>query len=151
MICNIHTELRSDARQKLLLSYTMVENGKKHRQNSHLIIHCPTSEGVSERANGRASGPVLQSVFLTVFDRSVIQDPLPLRLHRPDHLTLSICFRASTRESMSEEKELIFTTTSPSCKLPSIAARLWEKNMEESIWIRSHRQQSPWPRYNFKT
>ena len=28
--------------------YTMVENGKKHRQNSHLIIHCPTSEGVSE-------------------------------------------------------------------------------------------------------
>ena len=33
---------------------TMVENGKKDRQNSHLIIHCPTSEGVSEvseRAN----------------------------------------------------------------------------------------------------
>ena len=33
---------------------TMVENGKKHRQNSHLINHCPTSEGVSEvskRAN----------------------------------------------------------------------------------------------------
>ena len=33
---------------------TMVENGKKHRQNSHPIIHCPTSEGVSEvseRAN----------------------------------------------------------------------------------------------------
>ena len=26
----------------------MVENGKKHRQNSHPIIHCPTSEGVSE-------------------------------------------------------------------------------------------------------
>ena len=33
---------------------TMVENGKKHRQNSHLINHFPTSEGVSEvseRAN----------------------------------------------------------------------------------------------------
>ena len=33
---------------------TMVENRKKHRQNSHLTIHCPTSEGVSEvseRAN----------------------------------------------------------------------------------------------------
>ena len=32
----------------------MVENGKKHRQNSHLMNHCPTSEGVSEvseRAN----------------------------------------------------------------------------------------------------
>ena len=27
---------------------TMVENGKKRRQNSHLIIHCPTSEEVSE-------------------------------------------------------------------------------------------------------
>ena len=36
--------------------YTMVENGKKNRQNSHLIIHCPTSEGVSEvseRSGGR--------------------------------------------------------------------------------------------------
>ena len=35
-------------------SGTMVENRKKHRQNSHPIIHCPTSEGVSEvseRAN----------------------------------------------------------------------------------------------------
>ena len=33
---------------------TMVKNRKKHRQNSHPIIHCPTSEGVSEvseRAN----------------------------------------------------------------------------------------------------
>ena len=28
----------------------MVENGKKHRQNSHLINHCPTSEK-SEQAN----------------------------------------------------------------------------------------------------
>ena len=27
---------------------TMVENRIKHRQNSYLIIHCPTSEGVSE-------------------------------------------------------------------------------------------------------
>ena len=42
----------------------------------HLIIHFPTSEGVSEvsgaskRANGRASDPVLQSVFLAVFDHS---------------------------------------------------------------------------------
>ena len=47
----------------------MVENGKKHRQNIHLIIHCPMS-GASERANGRASGPVLQSVFLAIFDHS---------------------------------------------------------------------------------
>ena len=48
----------------------MGQNRKKHRQNSHLINHFPTSEGVSEvsgaseRANGRVSGPVLQSVFL---------------------------------------------------------------------------------------
>ena len=40
--------------------------------------HCPTSEGASEvsgaseRANGRASGPVLQSVFLAVFDHSAL-------------------------------------------------------------------------------
>ena len=27
---------------------TMVENRKKHRENSHPIIHFPTSEGVSE-------------------------------------------------------------------------------------------------------
>ena len=45
---------------------------KKNRKNSHLIIHCPTSEGLSEvsdesaRANGRVSSPVLQSVFLAV-------------------------------------------------------------------------------------
>ena len=32
-----------------LIGYcTMVENGKKHRQNSNLIIHCPTSEGANE-------------------------------------------------------------------------------------------------------
>ena len=30
---------------------TMVESRKKHRQNSHPIIHCPTSKGVSERVN----------------------------------------------------------------------------------------------------
>ena len=34
------------------------------------MIHFPTSEGVSEQANGRASGPVLLSVFLAVFDNS---------------------------------------------------------------------------------
>ena len=36
------------------LPCTMVEDGKKHRQNSHLIIHFLTNEGVSEvseRAN----------------------------------------------------------------------------------------------------
>ena len=61
---------------KCAVKFSMVENRKKHRQNSHPIIHCPTSEGVSEvsgaseRANGRASGPVLQSVFLAVIDHS---------------------------------------------------------------------------------
>ena len=30
---------------------TMVENKKKHRQNSHPIIHCLMSEEVSERGN----------------------------------------------------------------------------------------------------
>ena len=74
----------------------MVENGKKLRQNSHPIICCPTSErcersersggrerseqsgaservtGASERANGRASDPVVQSVFLAVIDHSEV-------------------------------------------------------------------------------
>ena len=40
--------------------------GKKHRINSH----SPTSEGVSERANRQASGPVLQSVFLAILAHS---------------------------------------------------------------------------------
>ena len=55
------------------LLYTMGQNRKKnHRINSLLIIYFPTSKGVSkvsgasERANGRASGPVLQSVFLVL-------------------------------------------------------------------------------------
>ena len=83
------------------LRYTMVENGKKHRQDSHPIINCPTSEGVSkvsevsERANkrsskrsrgrerseqsgtrmvGRARGPVQQSVFLAVINHSVVRE-----------------------------------------------------------------------------
>ena len=55
---------------------TVDQNRKKHRMNSHPIIHCPTSEGVSEvsgtseQANGRASGPVLQSVILLVLVHS---------------------------------------------------------------------------------
>ena len=43
--------------------FTMVENREKHRQNSHLIIPFPTSEGVSEvseRANERTDERVAQ-------------------------------------------------------------------------------------------
>ena len=43
----------------------MGQNREKHRMNSHPIIHCPTSEGVSE-----VSERVLQSVFLVVLARS---------------------------------------------------------------------------------
>ena len=75
---------------------TMVENRKKHRQNSHLINHCPTSERVSEWASQWAqrrarakravlskrtserckwtkerTGPVLQSVFFVILAHSV--------------------------------------------------------------------------------
>ena len=78
---------------------TMVENGKKDRQNIYLIIYFPTSEGVSKvseraservsaaegaseasspeqanefavRANGRASGPVFTSLSLFVPDHN---------------------------------------------------------------------------------
>ena len=77
----------------------MVENRKKHRQNSHLMINFLTSEGVSEvseraneraqlraqsgaskrvsgvsdQANRRASGLVLQSVFFAVLDHNVLR------------------------------------------------------------------------------
>ena len=79
---------------------TMVENRKKHRQNSHPIIHCPMSEvskqvnewarggpkqseqsgaservsGTSEQANGRASGPVLTSQFLADLNHSAMTE-----------------------------------------------------------------------------
>ena len=52
--------------------------GTKPGQFETSKIHFPTSEGVSEvsgvseRANGRASDPVLQSVFLAVLDHSVM-------------------------------------------------------------------------------
>ena len=55
-----------------------MKNRKKHRQNSNLIIHCPTSEGVSEvsgaskQANKQASGPVLQSLFLVILALSAL-------------------------------------------------------------------------------
>ena len=82
--------------------FTMIQNRKKHRIDSHLIIHFPTSEEVSEvskrvsaaermskvsraerenewgiQANGQASGPVLQSWFLMILDHS---EP-PARFH----------------------------------------------------------------------
>ena len=67
-------------------SLTMVENRKKHRINSHPMSHCPTSSevsevseqaservsGASEQANGRAIGPVLQSVFLVILAHSAM-------------------------------------------------------------------------------
>ena len=85
----------------------MVENRKKHRQNSHPIIHCPTSEGVSEvservsaaegaseasspeQANGRASGPVLDSCL---FQTTVQTLPdYPRDLLRSRHLWKGGC------------------------------------------------------------
>ena len=42
------TELRSMIDYDQILQCTMGQNRKKHRMNSHLIIHCPTSSGVSE-------------------------------------------------------------------------------------------------------
>ena len=54
----------------------MVQNRQKHKLNSHLNIHCPTSEGVSEvsgaseRANRQVSDPVLPSEYLVVLAHS---------------------------------------------------------------------------------
>ena len=46
----LEDQIGGDSSQLPSLS-TMVQNRKKHRKNSHLIIHCPTSEGVSERVS----------------------------------------------------------------------------------------------------
>ena len=72
----------------------MVQSRKKPRMISHLIIHSPTSEGVSEcsgackqseqcgafkrvsdvskQANGQAKGPVFTSGFLALLDHSAL-------------------------------------------------------------------------------
>ena len=61
----------------------MVENRKKHRQNSHPIIHCPTSEGVSEVSERVSEAEVAggasertsewpSTTVWAVFDHSVI-------------------------------------------------------------------------------
>ena len=50
---------------------------KKHRINSHPIIHCPTSEGVSganEQANERASSPVLYCGFLVILAHMAVMN-----------------------------------------------------------------------------
>ena len=60
-------------------------------------IHFPTSEGVSERANGRASGPVLTSLFLFVPDHSALSGQPGIRIFRlsvdsHSFLVISRCF-----------------------------------------------------------
>ena len=60
----------------------MGQNRRKHRINSHPIIHCPEQtsvpseqvSGASERANERASGLVLHSVFFIVLAHSAVVD-----------------------------------------------------------------------------
>ena len=56
---------------------TMVENKKKHRQNSHPIIHCPTSEGVSEVSERTSEHMrVAQYLHLCSFQLStIVQNP----------------------------------------------------------------------------
>ena len=68
----------------LKVRFTMVENGKKHRQNSNLINQFPTSEGVSEvseranewavRANERMDERVAQyySLYSWLFSTIVL-------------------------------------------------------------------------------
>ena len=116
----------------------MVENRKKHQQNCHPIIHCPRSEcsrgrerseqsgaskrvsGASERANGRASGPVLTSWFLFVPDHSApVPSPAPLspyQRRKPWHgdwlLTSLYFFSQKTFYDVLSEKESIQEKTS---------------------------------------
>ena len=106
--------LSSSKSQPLLCPFhrsAMVENGKKIQINSHPIIYCPTSSGVSEvsarakravrskrtsdgereRVNRRASGPVLQSVFLIDLDHGAEKKlPAGSRTRTPDSI-ISVC------------------------------------------------------------
>ena len=44
---------------------------KKHRINSHLIIHCPMSERCERTSEQTSEWPSTQSVFLVILDHSV--------------------------------------------------------------------------------
>ena len=79
--------------------FTMVENGKEHRQNSKLINHFPTSEGVSEvseqanewavRANERMDERMAQYFSLYFWLLSTIV-PL-LFFYATSHLYKKVC------------------------------------------------------------
>ena len=120
----------------------MGQNRKKHRLNSHLIYHCPTSEGVSrvsgasDRVNERASGPVLQSVFLFNLAYSAISD----RLFFYSILT-SLSGDASVRPSV---RPSVFLTVRPSFHLSvflsirlsdCLSFRLISENMSINTYI----------------
>ena len=47
--------------------------------------------GASERANGRASGPVLQSVFLAVIDHSALQAFTPIKFETDAWVYMTLC------------------------------------------------------------
>jgi len=49
-------------------------------KNTDKSFTVPRVSGASERANGGASGPVLQSVFLAVFDHSASDENVSLSL-----------------------------------------------------------------------
>ena len=43
--------LESDGNERQLRDFTVGQKNQKYRKNSNLVIHCPTSEGVSKQAN----------------------------------------------------------------------------------------------------
>ena len=69
--------------------------------------------GASELANGRASGPVLQSVFLAVLDHSALGFLSPSRCVPPYMLTVASA-RLPKNCTCVHEKKLL--THAPACK-----------------------------------
>ena len=69
--CDSEAERTQFVRRRKSYS-TMVQNREKHKKIAFSSSTFPRVSGASERANGRASGPVLQSVFLAVIDHRVV-------------------------------------------------------------------------------
>ena len=95
--------------------YTMVENRKKLRHNSHPIIHFPTSEGVSEvseRANGRTDERVAQycSLYFWLFLTIVLLSP-PFNISHILFILMKLLFSSCTMDQNNQVSRRTYWAT----------------------------------------
>ena len=92
--------------------------------------------GASERANGRASGLVIQSVFLAVFDHSD-QRVCPSHLHTHTHT------RTHTHTHTHTHKPMTFDMSAKICQQSDLPPMIWARGNHGlliSIWVADKRQ-----------